>query len=289
MAKIMLKLSSILRVASISTAGVLVISLASCGGNNSSSASSSLAPITGSHPLNDTGTRFCRDNTGELIDCLVSAPQDGSHGRDYAALKGELAKTGAGPAGFDWSKVAWDGSVLAQQSEHWLGDGSEAAGTRWACVQDHHTGLLWEVKSGLEDHPQYASLRYSWYVPDASRNGGNAGLENSDDCNGIACNTLAYIEYLNSENYCGHNNWRLPTVNELMTLVVTDNIDLAMDSNYFPNAKNDQYWSNQSYAPIRERAWYLYFSDGSTGSTIKEAPNFLRLVADSHRATEESP
>ena len=65
-----------------------------------------------------------------------------------------------------------------------------------------------------------------------------------------------------------------------LPVVVTTNLDLVVDTNYFPNTKNDQYWSNQTYAPVRLRAWYLYFSDGSTGSTIKEAPNYVRLVAD---------
>lgn len=263
-----------------------------CGGSNgslSSTAVSSTTTTQPNHPLNDTGTSFCRNNTGELINCFISNAQDGNHGRDFTALKGTLNKVGAGPAGFDWTKIARSGEAITLQDQNWQGDGNENTGTQWACVQDHHTGLLWEVKSGDADHPQYSSLRYSWYVPEATINGGNAGLESIDNCNGIACNTMAYINYLNAENYCGYSNWRLPTVNELMTLVVTENIDLAMDSHYFPNAKNDQYWSKQTYAPIRERAWYLYFSDGSTGSTIKEAPNFLRLVTDNRTATEESP
>lgn len=258
----------------------LTVTLAGCGGGNGSIPASSSAASIASHPLNDTGTSFCRDAVGELIDCLISPAQDGSHGRDFAALNGSLAKTGGGQAGFDWSKIARSGNALANQHQGWQNNGNETAGSQWACVHDHHTGLLWEVKSGNDDHPQYANFRYSWFVPNDSINGGEPGLENSQDCNGIACNTQAYIHYLNTENYCGHTNWRLPTMNELMTLTVTDNLDLAMDSDYFPNAKNDQYWSSQTYAPIRQRAWYLYFSDGSTGSTLKEAPNFLRLVAD---------
>lgn len=244
--------------------------------SSSSSATSSSSSIA-LHPINDTGTSYCRDNTGELNECLVSEPQDGNTGRDVKAELGVLDKQGAGPQGFDWTKVSNSGKIINPQNNDWMLGGN--AGQQWACVVDNHTGLTWEVKTDDSASPHYTNLRYSWYNPDAATNGSEAGTQNTDDCNGVTCNTLAYIAYLNSLNYCGHSNWRLPTVNELMTLAVTDNIDLAMDTHYFPNAKNDQYWSSQSYAPVRTRAWYLYFSDGSTGSTIKEAPNYVRLVA----------
>ena len=61
---------------------------------------------------------------------------------------GALPKTGAGAAGFDYTKIANDGSELPADAP--LGS---AAG-EWACTRDNATGLVWEVKTddgGLRD------------------------------------------------------------------------------------------------------------------------------------------
>ena len=247
---------------------LLIFLLTACGGNSTTPPNEGdIGTPQYSHPLNDTGTQHCRDAGGFTVGCLAGNQQDGNTGRDFTADNGSLNKMGTGPQGFDWTKLTITGAPSTNQEP-------------WPCIHDNHTGLRWEVKSGEANSPHYVGLKYSWFDDNASRNGAEPGLQNTDDCNGIACNTKAYIDALNNMEYCGSRHWRLPTVNELMSLVVTSNLDLVVDTNYFPNTKNDQYWSNQTYAPVRLRAWYLYFSDGSTGSTIKEAPNYVRLVAE---------
>ena len=260
----------------------LLLTLAACNGkgNNSSSSqngsSSSSSPTTPSLGLNDTGATYCRDNSGNNADCLVAPPQDGNTGRDSQILN----KQGSGPAGFDWQKLARDGKTLSNQQLAWQNTGSESASTQWSCVQDHRTGLVWEVKSDVAGSINHRDLRYSWLDDDASRNGGIAGSASNLDCNGSLCDTQAYVAALNDLNFCARSNWRFLSLNELLSLVVTDNLDLVMDTAYFPHAHNDQYWTSQSYAPDRDKAWYLYFSDGSFGSTLKSSPNYLRLVSD---------
>ncbi|CAK0760499.1 hypothetical protein CCP3SC5AM1_2860003 [Gammaproteobacteria bacterium] len=70
--------------------------------------------------LNDTGITQCQDggnnwgtctatNTG---DSATNPRQDGRYGRDAAAAAGQLTKIGAGAAGFDYTKIANDGSEL---------------------------------------------------------------------------------------------------------------------------------------------------------------------------------
>lgn len=259
-----------------------IISTSSRAVTTSSTASSAASVPSDAHltkALNDTGTNFCRDINNVTENCLTAPSQDGNHGRDFLAANGELSKTGAGPLGFDWTKIASTGETLTNQQLVWQNGGSEESGTRWGCVQDNNTGLLWEVKSGDVASAHYYLLRYSWFDANSNSNGGNAGLENTSNCNGVSCNTQAYIDYLNNLNYCGSSQWRLPTVNELMTIVVTANLDLVVDEGYFPNTKNDQYLSNQTLASDRARAWYLYFSDGSTGYAPKTSPNYVRLVS----------
>lgn len=63
--------------------------------------------------LNDTGQAACYDSAGSAIGCTGTG-QDASYGRDAAvAAGGQLTKTGAGAAGFDFTKIANNGTALA--------------------------------------------------------------------------------------------------------------------------------------------------------------------------------
>ena len=58
-------------------------------------------------PLNDTGIDWCADVSQNNLDCPVQGyeGQDGDHGRDALARKGQLQKIGGGAAGFDFTKL----------------------------------------------------------------------------------------------------------------------------------------------------------------------------------------
>jgi hypothetical protein len=60
------------------------------------------------------------------------------------------------PQRFDFTKLGSTGNVLNIQNATWRagGTGTEDAGTKWSCVKDNHTGLIWEVKtdSGEKKH-----------------------------------------------------------------------------------------------------------------------------------------
>ncbi|ACE83036.1 putative lipoprotein [Cellvibrio japonicus Ueda107] len=198
-------------------------SSASSEPSSSSSSSSSIQPVTATHPLNDTGITGCvaieggGDNT--YIPCPVASfpGQDGEHGRDAATL----TKTGGGVAGFDFTKLDADGQPLS------------ADATEWHCVRDNHTGLIWEVKThdgGLRDQ----SHTYSWFNPDNSTNGGDAGIQDTGWCAGSACDTHAYTLAVNAAGLCGANDWRLPTVEELLSIAHNGRTSPAIDTDYFP-------------------------------------------------------
>jgi hypothetical protein len=67
--------------------------------------------------------------------------QDCRYGRDAAAAAGVLTKTGGGAKGFDYTKIANNGTTLGAGAA--LGN----APTDWACTKDNITGLTWEVKT----------------------------------------------------------------------------------------------------------------------------------------------
>lgn len=260
-------------------------SSASSSASSSSSSSSSSSGLRPSHPVNDSGVNYCRNEFGEPQNCDEADWQDGNTGRDALAEQGLLGKVGAGAAGFDFTKLSADGQPLAIQNQPWRDGGSEADGSQWRCVRDNHTQLVWEVKSDNPDALHYAGFDYTWHNPDPAQNGGFEGYPGAEYCAESLCDTTAYVASVNEQRICGISEWRLPTVNELLSLVHSSRQDLAIDVDYFPNTQPSHYWSSQAYAPYKSHAWYVYFSDGSPSNTLKSTPMFLRLV---HRNPHEA-
>ncbi|EOX4212987.1 DUF1566 domain-containing protein [Vibrio cholerae] len=221
--------------------------------------------------LNDTGIDWCADGRyGNNLDCPVQGyeGQDGEHGRDALARKGQLQKVGGGAAGFDFSKLDNSGNPLP------------ASASEWSCVRDNVTGLIWEVKQparsgGMRD----AYHTYSWYNPDNSTNGGSAGRQNGGHCPGYACDTQGFVAAVNSQGLCGASDWRLPSVNELLSIVHNGRTYPAIEQSYFPDtSESDGYWSSSPSAEDSGRAFCVTFRDGSTWPCYKYDRQHVRLV-----------
>jgi len=232
--------------------------------------------------LNDSGQTGCFDNSGSTGSVAPTTPvpastgfeaQDCTRGRDAAAALGRLAKRGAGVAGFDFGKVGGNGASLAADAA--LGSGS----TAWACTQDFVTGLVWEVKTGSGLRAQ--AHTYTWYDINTTRNGGNAGSAAGSGCSGSLsqCNTADYVTAVNASALCGFNDWRLPTLSELQSLVHYGAAAApSIDVSYFPNTASDFYWTAASYAADASHAWAVSFANGETASRLKSSGGYLRLV-----------
>lgn len=233
-----------------------------------------------SAPLNDTGISQCRAE-GESKTCPhTNAPnQDAEQGRDAQARAGTLAKIGGGVAGFDFSKIAKNGQVLSVQNQTWQADGNEALGTLWHCVKDNYTGLLWEVKSPIETNLHYSADTFSWYTPDTTRNGGDAGGVDKGFCNQPPCDTQGFILRVNSEKLCGKTNWRLPSPGELLSIIDQSQINPPVDTNYFPNVSFNAHWTHQTHAQRSNAAWYVYFTAGDNGVIAKTSVANVLLVS----------
>lgn len=234
--------------------------------------------ITGE--VNDTGLLLCAADQQVQVECpQPSLPQqDAQLGRDAKAQAGTLEKTGGGIGGFDWTKLDASGNPLADQSQAWSNEGTEQEGTRWSCVQDNVTGLMWEIKESDPAHPRYAGHTYTWYFEDQAINGGNAGVRNGGTCPTPNCDTQGYREWLNSNTLCGHSDWRVPTPKELSSIAVRSKVIPAVDPAYFPNTIQPRFFTSQSAAKDANLGWYVYFSDGSVSFTNKSDPSQIRLV-----------
>ena len=99
-----------------------------------------------------------------------------------------MADDADGRAGFSYVKISSTGAKLASSAPS------------WDCVADRISGLMWEVKTndgGLRD-------KRNLYT---NRGDGQAG------------DTSEIVNQVNAAGLCGHNDWRLPTRQELIGLV----------------------------------------------------------------------
>jgi hypothetical protein len=237
-------------------------------------------PALAAGPLNDTGIAFCRDHATGADTTVASdatctgaqGGQDARYGRDPAAARGRIAKVGSGTRGFDFTKIANDGSALTAGAA--LGSGA----ADWACTYDNHTGLMWEVKTtgGLrnQDHT------YTWY--DSVHNyGGDAGTADGGICETAGrCDTEKFVADVNAAGLCGHTDWRMPTVDELANLAYVGIAPPgpAIDATYFPNTPASFFWSATPFTFLPDNAWYVVFDNGSGSWQGRSSAYKVRLV-----------
>ena len=81
--------------------------------------------------------------------------------------------------------------------------------TKWVAIQDNETGLIWEYK---EEQKKYKQNQIS-----------------------------EYVEAKNQQELTGSKKWRVPSIEELESLIKAGN-----DKRYFPNSQKGLYYSSTS-------------------------------------------
>jgi len=240
-----------------STAGTYIITYTASDSKGNEATTTRVVKVP--PKLNDTGITKCVNDTQNNLDCPVSTHpnQDAQFGRD--ATHNDDSD---GHAGFSFTKISSTGAELP------------ASATEWSCVKDNVTGLIWEVKTndgGL--HDKYNS--YTWYNPDNSTNGGDAGTEYGDN------DTDSFVINTNTAGWCGAHDWRMPTREELRSIV---DYSIAspgptIDTGYFPNATSEAVWSSSSYAGKSSLVWEINFYNGDPDGLFKDSDRQkVRLV-----------
>jgi hypothetical protein len=138
-------------------------------------------------------------------------------------------------------------------------------------VQDNVTGLIWEVKQNLDtiqdyNNPHDADNTYTWYD-------GSSGTPSNDK------DTLDFITALNDAYFGGFNDWRLPTIKEISTIVDSNILPgPTINTDYFPNTVSSDYWSSTTRAYYPLRAWFVNFYYGGVIHNWKSRGYYVRAV-----------
>lgn len=138
------------------------------------------------------------------------------------------------------------------------------------CVKDDVTGLVWEGKtaSGL----RAGSNTYTNYH--SSYSGTQAQMD-------AATNTYGYVAAVNAQGLCGYSDWRLPTVDELLSIVDygVASPGPTINSTWFPNTPAlMSYWSSSPHVGISNHAWYVLFGYGNVRYVFRSYDYAVRLV-----------
>ncbi|AEP29111.1 DUF1566 domain-containing protein [Brumicola nitratireducens] len=231
--------------------------------------------------LNDTGVSLNANNNANLAAYQGEfAGQDAHNGYDRMATSGFSDKAGRGELGFDFTRLNQNGDELDQDTAD------------WRCVRDNITGLIWENKTGIPGDLHDAEQLFTWYA--FGDNGGFEGDPNagSTACNlsSEECNTQAYVDTVNAQGLCGFFDWRLPSHNELLSLVHFGKLQPPLiESEYFPDMGTTDpntflwYWT---FVPnvdgVSERgaqnAWAIDFNSGVDNFINKSTQARVKLV-----------
>jgi uncharacterized protein DUF1566 len=137
-------------------------------------------------------------------------------------------------------------------------------------ITDDNTGLQWEKQSD-DDSIHDKDNTYIW-----------------DEA-------FAFVTDLNTANFAGHNDWRLPNYKELTSILNLENFDpvhpvpavsLAFNTNCVPNATVldgrctavSDYWSSTTFVLSPSLAWFGNFAGGNVVSGGKDLNLSVRAV-----------
>ena len=177
--------------------------------------------------INDTGYTACagsvdnmQSNNADCATALLAATQDGGNGRDADT---GLLKSGAGPKGFDFTKLDEFGDELADNA------------TEWRCVRDNVSGRIWEVKQTDLTVPVNADFDDDADLQDGRRTYNFSGSspylltgEAADVTFSGSVDTL--INLANTTGLCGKTDWRLPSLQELLGVLDYSTLDVSTTS-----------------------------------------------------------
>ncbi len=151
---------------------------------------------------------------------------------------------------------------------------------RHSCLRDTQSGLTWELKTDREGLHDWRNT-YSWFNPTQShRELDYRGTADAGSCNSSQCDTWNIVAALNEEEFCGFDDWRMPSKDEMFSIsdLRKAKSPPTINVEYFPHAQAAEYWTANDYSFQPESAWVWSFQHGHDRVDWKKSPKFVRLV-----------
>jgi hypothetical protein len=83
-----------------------------------------------------------------------------------------------------------------------------------------------------------------------------------------------------SGGFAGKTNWRVPTKDELVSILdYTATTPAKINGSFFPNTVASNYWSSTTYAPNTSNAWFVNFAYGYVSYYSKTSNYYVRCVS----------
>lgn len=96
----------------------------------------------------------------------------------------------------------------------------------------------------------------------------------------VSANWSSALTTANATTFAGFDDWRLPNISELHSLIETGCHSPSINTTIFPNTASGFYWSSTTRAFVPHVSWSTNFSDGgvSSGFSVKTGTQRIRLV-----------
>ena len=168
-------------------------------------------------------------------------------------IKQQQAQSSASQAIIDqfkgWQKIGLKSEKLAVDAH------------QWAAVVDENTKLMWAINPSKTANFPNPKERMAW-----------------DEAQ-------AWVKHVNRSGWCGYNNWRLPTIDELKTLLLPKkHTSLFIREDVFADINTTRYywvWSSSPVVSNSDDAWIVDFGCGNDDYGNKSNSLYVRLVRSS--------
>jgi len=112
-------------------------------------------------------------------------------------------------------------------------------------VSDNYCGLMWQQKTGKKN--------ITWQEA---------------------------IGYCKKIKLAGYNNWRVPKIDELMSLINKNGFAISINTKHFPDTIEGFYWTSSDDKNDKSQVWLVFFDNGFGHHSYKDRKGHIRCVRD---------